>query len=77
MIFIGQNLVHIFAADGKIYTNLDLKETNNKTKVLAFNDDFSAYPVSQFWQIGDRATRKNILLNIKYPLKTSFATVKR
>ena len=25
IIFIGQNLVHIFAAQGKIYTSLDLK----------------------------------------------------
>ena len=26
IIFIGQNLVHIFAAQGKIYTSLDLKK---------------------------------------------------
>ena len=86
IIFIGQNSVHIFAARGKIYKSLDLKETDNKTKILTFNDDFRAYPVSQFWQIGDRATRKDILLDIKYPppdapceksLKISFATVRR
>nr|WP_314467578.1 hypothetical protein [uncultured Campylobacter sp.] len=35
---------------------------------MTFNDDFRAYPVSKFWQIGDRATRKDILLDIKYPL---------
>ena len=68
IIFIGKKLVHIFAADGKIYTSLDLKETDNKTGILTFNDDFRAYPVSQFWQIGDRATREDILLDIKYPL---------
>ena len=67
IIFIGKKLVHIFAADGKIYTSLDLKETDNKTKILTFNNDFRAYPVSQFRQIGDRATRKDILLDIKYP----------
>ena len=48
IIFIGQNLVHIFAAQGKIYTSLDLKETDNKTGILTFNDGFRAYPVSQF-----------------------------
>lgn len=68
IIFIGQNLVHIFAADGKIYTSLDLKETDNKTGILTFNNGFRAYPVSQFWQIDDRATREDILLDIKYPL---------
>lgn len=68
IIFIGQNLVHIFAAQGKIYTSLDLKETDNKTGILTFNDGFRAYIVSQFRQIGDRATREDILLDIKYPL---------
>nr|WP_314564194.1 hypothetical protein [uncultured Campylobacter sp.] len=68
IIFIGQNLVHIFAARGKIYTSLDLKETDNKTKILTFNDGFRAYPVSQFRQTSDYATRKDILLDIKYPL---------
>jgi len=48
IIFIGKKLVHIFAADGKIYTSLDLKETDNKTGVLTFNNGFRAYPVSQF-----------------------------
>ena len=68
IIFIGKKLVHIFAADGKIYTSLDLKETDNKTEILTFNNDLRAYPVSQFWQIDDRATREDILLDIKYPL---------
>lgn len=68
IIFIGKKLVHIFAADGDIYTSLDLKETDNKTGILTFNNDLRAYPVSQFWQIGDRATREDILLDIKYPL---------
>ena len=68
IIFIGQNLVHIVAAQGKIYTSLDLKETDNKTGILTFNDGFRAYIVSQFRQIGDRATREDILLDIKYPL---------
>ena len=68
IIFIGQNLVHIFAARGKIYTSLDLKETDNKTKILTFNDGFRTYPVSQFRQIGDNATRKDILLGTKYHL---------
>lgn len=68
IIFIGQNLVHIFASQGKIYTSLDLKETDNKTGILTFNDGFRAYIVSQFRQIGDRATREDILLDIKYPL---------
>ena len=68
IIFIGKKLVHIFAADGKIYTSLDLKETDNKTGILTFNNDFRAYPVSQFWQIGDRATREDILLGTKYHL---------
>ncbi len=68
IIFIGKKLVHIFAADGKIYTSLDLKETDNKTGILTFNNDLRAYPVSQFWQIGDRATREDILLGTKYHL---------
>lgn len=72
IIFIGKKLVHIFAADGKIYTSLDLKETDNKTGILTFNNDFRAYPVSQFWQIGDRATREDILLDIKYPLGATY-----
>ena len=67
IIFIGKKLVHIFAARGKIYTSLNLKATDNKTKILTFHDGFRAYPVSQFWQIGDRATREDILLDIKYP----------
>jgi hypothetical protein len=68
IIFIGKKLVHIFAADGKIYTSLDLKETDNKTGILTFNNDFRAYPVSQFWQTSDNATRKDILLGTKYRL---------
>ena len=72
IIFIGKKLVHIFAADGKIYTSLDLKEADNKTGILTFNNDFRAYPVSQFWQIGDRATREDILLDIKYPLGATY-----
>nr|WP_314240800.1 hypothetical protein [uncultured Campylobacter sp.] len=54
-------MVHIFAADGKIYTSLDLKETDNKTGILTFNDGFRAYPVSQFWKNGNQATREGIL----------------
>lgn len=72
IIFIGKKLVHIFAADGEIYTSLDLKETNNKTGILTFNNDLRAYPVSQFWQIGDRTTREDILLDIKYPLGATY-----
>ena len=68
IIFIGQNLVHIFAAQGKIYTSLDLKETDNKTGILTFNDGFRAYPVSQFWKNGNQATREGILNCVKYPL---------
>ena len=68
IIFIGKKLVHIFAARGKIYTSLNLKATDNKTKILTFHDGFRAYPVSQFWQIGDRATREDILLGTKYHL---------
>gem|GEM_PF-4234079 len=40
----------------------------DKLVFLTFDDGFRAYPVSQFWQIGDRATREDILLDIKYPL---------
>ena len=68
IIFIGQNLVHIFAAQGKIYTSLDLKATDNKTKILTFNDGFRAYIVSQFWKNGNQATREGILNCAKYPL---------
>jgi hypothetical protein len=76
IIFIGQNLVHIFAAQGKIYTSLDLKKMEGKaTKewrfdrtILTFDDGFRAYIVSQFWKNGNQATREGILNCVKYPL---------
>ena len=85
IIFIGKKLVHIFAADGKIYTSLDLKETDNKTKILTFNDGFRTYPV--FAVSADRRSRheRGYFARHKIPpdapceksLKISFATVKR
>ncbi|MFC2344151.1 hypothetical protein [Campylobacter sp.] len=35
---------------------------------MTFDDGFRAYIVSQFWQIGNNATRRDILLGTKYPL---------
>ena len=53
MIFIGKNLVHIFAAEGKIYTDFDLAENEREEMyfngdILTFKDGFCAYIASRF-----------------------------
>ena len=53
VIFIGKNLVHIFAAEGKIYTDFDLAENEREEMyfngdILTFKDGFRAYIASRF-----------------------------
>ncbi len=53
VIFIGKNLVHIFAARGKIYTDFDLAENEREEMyfhgdILTFKDGFCAYIASRF-----------------------------
>ena len=53
VIFIGKNLVHIFAAKGKIYTDFDLAENEREEMyfngdILTFKDGFRAYIASRF-----------------------------
>ena len=53
VIFIGKNLVHIFAAKGKIYTDFDLAENEREEMyfngdILTFKDGFCAYIASRF-----------------------------
>ena len=53
VIFIGKNLVHIFATKGKIYTDFDLAENEREEMyfngdILAFKDGFCAYIASRF-----------------------------
>ena len=53
VIFIGKNLVHIFAAEGKIYADLDLAENEREEMyfngdILTFKDGFCAYIASRF-----------------------------
>lgn len=53
VIFIGKNLVHIFAAEGKIYTDFDLAENGREEMyfngdILTFKDGFCAYIASRF-----------------------------
>ena len=53
VIFIGKNLVHIFAAEGKIYTDFDLAENEREEMyfngdILTFKDGFCAYIASRF-----------------------------
>ena len=53
VIFIGKNLVHIFAAGGKIYTDFDLAENEREEMyfngdILTFKDGFCAYIASRF-----------------------------
>lgn len=53
VIFIGKNSVHIFAAEGKIYTDFDLAENEREEMyfngdILTFKDGFCAYIASRF-----------------------------
>ena len=53
VIFIGKNLVHIFATKGKIYTDFDLAENEREEMyfngdILTFKDGFCAYIASRF-----------------------------
>ena len=53
VIFIGKNLVHIFAAEGKIYTDFDLAENEREEMyfngdILTFKDGLCAYIASRF-----------------------------
>ena len=53
VIFIGKNLVHIFAIKGKIYTDFDLAENEREEMyfngdILTFKDGFCAYIASRF-----------------------------
>ena len=48
VIFIGKNLVHIFATQGKIYTSLEFDETElrrqyQNDRTLSFGDEFRAH----------------------------------
>lgn len=66
VIFIGKNLVHIFASQGKIYTSLELDETElrrqyQKNRTLNFSDEFRAHIVSWLGKLGEQATREEIL----------------
>ncbi len=66
MIFIGKNLVHIFASQGKIYTSLKFDETElrrqyQKDRTLSFSDGFRAHIVSWLSKVGEQATREEIL----------------
>ena len=67
VIFIGKNLIHIFATQSKIYTSLELDETElrrqyQKDRTLSFSDGFRAHIVSWLSKmIGEQATREEIL----------------
>lgn len=66
MIFIGRNLVHIFASQGKIYTSLEFDETELRRqywedRTLSFSDGFRAHIVSWLSKVGEQATREEIL----------------
>ena len=66
VIFIGKNLVHIFASQDKIYTSLEFDETElrrqyQKDRTLSFSDGFRAHIVSWLSKVGEQATREEIL----------------
>ena len=66
MIFIGKNLIHIFATRSKIYTGLEFDETELRRqywedRTLSFNDGFRAHIVSWLGKVGEQATREEIL----------------
>ncbi|WP_298787070.1 hypothetical protein [uncultured Campylobacter sp.] len=66
VIFIGKNLVHIFATQGKIYTSLEFDETElrrqyQNDRTLSFGDGFRAHIVSWLGKVGEQATREEIL----------------
>lgn len=66
VIFIGKNLVHIFASQGKIYTSLEFDETELRRqycndRTLSFSDGFRAHIVSWLSKVGEQATRDEIL----------------
>lgn len=66
VIFIGKNLIHIFASQGKIYTSLEFDETElrrqyQKDRTLSFGDGFRAHIVSWLGKLGEQATREEIL----------------
>ncbi|MBS6152443.1 MAG: hypothetical protein KH703_03365 [Campylobacter gracilis] len=66
VIFVGKNLIHIFAAQGKIYTSLEFDETElrrqyQKDRTLSFSDGFRAHIVSRLSKVGEQATREEIL----------------
>ena len=66
VIFIGKNLVDIFASQGKIYTSLEFDETElrrqyQKDMTLSFSDGFRAHIVSWLSKVGEQATREEIL----------------
>lgn len=63
VIFIGKNLVHIFATQSKIYTSLELDETELKRqywndRALSFSDGFRAHIVSWLSKVGEQVTRE-------------------
>ena len=66
VIFIGKNLVHIFASHDKAYTSLEFDETElrrqyQNDRTLSFSDGFSAHIVSWLSKVGEQATREEIL----------------
>ena len=66
VIFIGKNLIHIFASQGKAYTSLELDETELRRqywedRTLSFSDGFRAHIISWLGKVGEQATREEIL----------------
>ncbi len=84
VIFIGKNLVHIFASQGKIYTSLEFDETElrrqyQKDMTLSFSDGFRAHIVSWLSKVGEQATREEILqlVALKGDRKTTLKNIVR
>ena len=66
VIFIGKNLIHIFASQSKIYTSLEFDETELRRqywedRTLSFSDGFRAHIISWLNKVGEQATREEIL----------------
>ena len=87
VIFIGKNLVHIFASQDKIYTSLEFDETELRRqywedRTLSFSDGFRAHIISWLNKVGEQATREEILQLValegdrKTTLKILFAMIK-
>ena len=84
VIFIGKNLVHIFASQGKACTSLEFDETElrrqyQKDMTLSFSDGFRAHIVSWLSKLGEQATREEILqlVALKGDRKTTLKNIVR